>query len=95
MCFLVKGLVEIDQREKTWCCRFTGLSGSGKSTVAITLEHALAAHGRLTTLLDGDNIRHGLNNNLGFSPADREENIRRIGEVSKLMVWSLGLLMDT
>lgn len=54
--------------------------------MAIVLEHALAAHGRLTTLLDGDNIRHGLNNNLGFSPRDREENIRRIGEVAKLMV---------
>ena len=67
-------------------CRFTGLSGSGKSTVAITLEHALAVHGRLTTLLDGDNIRHGLNSNLGFSAEDRAENIRRIGEVSKLMV---------
>lgn len=63
---------------------FTGLSGSGKSTVACTLEHALAGEGRLTTLLDGDNIRHGLNSNVGFSPADRAENIRRIGEVSKL-----------
>lgn len=63
---------------------FTGLSGSGKSTVACTLEHALAGEGRLTALLDGDNIRHGLNTNLGFSPADRAENIRRIGEVSKL-----------
>ena len=67
-------------------CRFTGLSGSGKSTVAITLEHALAASGRLTMLLDGDNIRHGLNCNLGFSSVDRQENIRRIGEVAKLMV---------
>jgi adenylylsulfate kinase len=63
---------------------FTGLSGSGKSTVACSLEHALAEEGRLTALLDGDNIRHGLNTNLGFSPADRVENIRRIGEVSKL-----------
>lgn len=66
--------------------RFTGLSGSGKSTVAIRLEHALARKGRLTILLDGDNIRHGLNNNLTFSREDRSENIRRIGEVSKLMV---------
>jgi len=65
---------------------FTGLSGSGKSTVAIALEHALARQGRLTMLLDGDNIRHGLSNNLGFSPSDREENIRRIGEVAKLMM---------
>jgi len=63
---------------------FTGLSGSGKSTLAYTLEHALAAHGKLAMVLDGDNIRHGLNNNLGFTAADREENIRRIGEVSKL-----------
>jgi len=65
---------------------FTGLSGSGKSTVACTLEHALAARGILTTLLDGDNVRHGLNCNLGFSAEDREENVRRIGEVAKLMV---------
>lgn len=63
---------------------FTGLSGSGKSTVACTLEHALKEQGKLTALLDGDNVRHGLNKNLGFSAADREENIRRIGEVSKL-----------
>ncbi|KAG2434052.1 hypothetical protein HXX76_007780 [Chlamydomonas incerta] len=63
---------------------FTGLSGSGKSTVACTLEHALAEAGKVTALLDGDNIRHGLNSNLGFSATDREENIRRIGEVSKL-----------
>jgi adenylylsulfate kinase len=56
---------------------FTGLSGSGKSTVACTLEHALLERGRLTALLDGDNVRHGLNSNLGFSAADREENIRR------------------
>jgi adenylylsulfate kinase len=63
---------------------FTGLSGSGKSTFAFTLEHALVQHGRLAYVLDGDNIRHGLNKNLGFSAADREENIRRIGEVAKL-----------
>jgi adenylylsulfate kinase len=63
---------------------FTGLSGSGKSTIAYTLEHALAQRGRLAYVLDGDNIRHGLNKNLGFSAADREENIRRIGEVAKL-----------
>lgn len=63
---------------------FTGLSGSGKSTVACTLEHTLAAMGKFTINLDGDNIRHGLNKNLGFTPEDREENIRRIGEVSKL-----------
>lgn len=65
-----------------------GLSGSGKSTVACTLEHALAARGKMTVLLDGDNVRHGLNSNLGFSAEDREENIRRIGEVSKLFAES-------
>jgi adenylylsulfate kinase len=63
---------------------FTGLSGSGKSTIAFTLEHALVQRGTLAYVLDGDNIRHGLNKNLGFSAADREENIRRIGEVAKL-----------
>jgi adenylylsulfate kinase len=63
---------------------FTGLSGSGKSTIACTLEHALRARGRATALLDGDNLRHGLNSNLGFSAADREENIRRVGEVARL-----------
>jgi adenylylsulfate kinase len=63
---------------------FTGLSASGKSTVAFTLEHALVQRGRLAYVLDGDNVRHGLNKNLGFSAADREENIRRIGEVAKL-----------
>jgi adenylylsulfate kinase len=84
-----EGMVSRTQKEKLlhqkgcilW---FTGLSGSGKSTVACTLEHALMERGRLTALLDGDNVRHGLNNNLGFSAADREENIRRVGEVSKL-----------
>jgi adenylylsulfate kinase len=63
---------------------FTGLSGSGKSTLAFTLEHALMQSRQLAYVLDGDNIRHGLNKNLGFSAADREENIRRIGEVAKL-----------
>jgi adenylylsulfate kinase len=62
----------------------TGLSGSGKSTIAFTLEHALVQRGHLAYVLDGDNIRHGLNKNLGFSANDREENIRRIGEVAKL-----------
>ena len=65
---------------------FTGLSGSGKSSIAYTVEHALAEEGRLCYVLDGDNIRHGLNKNLGFSAVDREENIRRIGEVGKLFV---------
>jgi len=63
---------------------FTGLSGSGKSTLAHAVERALYDLGCHTFVLDGDNIRHGLNKNLGFSPADREENIRRIGEVAKL-----------
>ena len=62
----------------------TGLSGSGKSTIAVAAEKALNEIGRLTYILDGDNIRMGLNSNLGFSPDDRTENIRRIGEVSKL-----------
>ncbi|HEX6594926.1 MAG TPA: adenylyl-sulfate kinase [Bacillota bacterium] len=65
---------------------FTGLSASGKSTISVALEKALHTKGIHTYRLDGDNIRHGLNNNLGFSPEDRTENIRRIGEVSKLMV---------
>ena len=63
---------------------FTGLSGSGKSTLAIALERELHQKGILCYLLDGDNIRTGINNNLGFSEADRTENIRRIAEVSKL-----------
>ena len=62
----------------------TGLSASGKSTLAFTLEHALVQRDRLAYVLDGDNVRHGLNKNLGFSAEDREENIRRIGEVAKL-----------
>lgn len=64
----------------------TGLSGSGKSTLANALEGKLFAQGRLTYLLDGDNVRHGLNRDLGFTDADRVENIRRIGEVAKLFV---------
>lgn len=63
---------------------FTGLSGCGKSTIAFTAEHTLVEKGRLAYVLDGDNIRHGLNKNLGFTATDREENIRRIGEVAKL-----------
>ena len=65
---------------------FTGLSGSGKSTLAIALERALQQRGLLCRILDGDNIRSGINNNLGFSPEDRVENIRRIAEVGKLFV---------
>ncbi len=65
---------------------FTGLSGSGKSTVAIALERELHRRGLLCRILDGDNIRSGINNNLGFSETDRVENIRRIAEVSKLFI---------
>lgn len=65
---------------------FTGLSGSGKSTIAIALERELHKRGLLCRILDGDNIRSGINNNLGFSAADRVENIRRIAEVGKLFV---------
>lgn len=65
---------------------FTGLSGSGKSTVAIALERELHRRGRLCRILDGDNIRSGINANLGFSAEDRRENIRRIAEVSRLFV---------
>lgn len=65
---------------------FTGLSGSGKSTLAIEVEQRLFAEGCFSYVLDGDNIRHGLNGDLGFSPEDRTENIRRIGEVAKLFV---------
>ena len=65
---------------------FTGLSGSGKSTLAIALERELHKRGVLCRILDGDNIRSGINNNLGFSVADRVENIRRIAEVGKLFV---------
>lgn len=86
-----EGHVSRDEREKLlkqkgallW---FTGLSGSGKSTIAFTLEHALVERGHLAYALDGDNIRHGLNKNLGFSADDRKENIRRIAEVGKLFV---------
>ena len=73
---------------------FTGLSGSGKSTIANGVEMALHAMGRHTYLLDGDNVRHGLNRDLGFTPEDRVENIRRIAEVAKLMV-DAGLIVLT
>ncbi|MDD9967261.1 MAG: adenylyl-sulfate kinase [Myxococcales bacterium] len=63
---------------------FTGLSGSGKSTLARAVEQRLVSEGRSAYVLDGDNLRHGLNGDLGFSPGDRRENIRRIGEVARL-----------
>ena len=81
-------------RHKSAVIWFTGLSGSGKSTVSVALEKALFEQQVQTYRLDGDNIRHGLNNNLGVSPEDRTENIRRIGEVGKLMV-DAGVLTTT
>jgi len=73
---------------------YTGLSGCGKSTIAIEVEKRLFELGRHTYLLDGDNVRFGLNKNLGFSPEDRTENIRRIGEVAKLFV-DAGIMVAT
>ena len=73
---------------------FTGLSGAGKSTIANLVEKKLAARGRHTFLLDGDNVRHGLNKDLGFTEADRIENIRRVGEVARLMA-DAGLIVLT
>ncbi len=64
---------------------FTGLSGSGKSTVAMEVEEVLVGSGRPAYVLDGDNIRHGLNSDLGFSSADRDQNVRRVAEVARLM----------
>lgn len=84
-----EGHVQRNQREnllnqKGVLVWLTGLPSSGKSTIAFTVEHALIERGQLAYVLDGDNIRHGLNKNLGFSEEDRAENIRRIGEVGKL-----------
>ena len=86
-----EGHVSRDERETKLKQRgvllwLTGLPSSGKSTIAYTVEHALANRGHLAYVLDGDNIRFGLNGNLGFSAEDRTENIRRIGEVGKLFV---------
>ena len=82
------------KRHKSAVLWFTGLSASGKSTLSVALETALHQKGVHTYRLDGDNVRFGLNKNLGFSPEDRTENIRRIGEVSKLMI-DAGLLTLT
>lgn len=73
-------------RQRGMMLWFTGLSGSGKSTIAIALERELHSRGLLCRILDGDNIRSGINNNLGFSAEDRVENIRRIAEVGRLFV---------
>ncbi|MBQ2418293.1 MAG: adenylyl-sulfate kinase, partial [Alistipes sp.] len=78
-----------EQKEEQLCQRgvtlwFTGLSGSGKSTIAIALEQLLTQKGYLCQILDGDNIRSGINSDLGFSSADRTENIRRIAHISRL-----------
>ena len=80
--------------QKSCVLWFTGLSGSGKSTIANAVEDELFKRGITTYLLDGDNVRHGLNKDLGFSELDRIENIRRVGEVSKLFVDS-GLIVLT
>src|SRR5690606_24007119 len=80
--------------QKPCVLSFTGLSGAGKSTIANALEQRLAAMGHHTYLLDGDNVRHGLNKDLGFNDDDRVENIRRIGEVAKLFV-DAGLIVVT
>ncbi len=87
--FPLKSAATREQREKLLGQRgcvvwFTGLSGSGKSTLACALERELIERGALAFLLDGDNVRHGLSRDLGFEKADREENIRRIGEVAAL-----------
>ena len=82
------------KHQKACVLWFTGLSGSGKSTIANAVEEKLYKRGNFTYLLDGDNIRHGLNRDLGFSETDRVENIRRIGEVAKLFVDS-GLIVIT
>ena len=73
-------------KHKSLVVWFTGLSGAGKSTLAHAVEEELHQRGCRTFVLDGDNVRHGLNSNLGFSEIDRKENIRRIGEVTKLMI---------
>lgn len=84
----------LQKRQSPCILWFTGLSGSGKSTLANALEHKLFELNHHTYLLDGDNVRHGLNRDLGFSDADRVENIRRIGELAALFVDS-GLLVLT
>lgn len=81
------------KKQKPVVLWFTGLSGSGKSTVANAVESKLLSLGKHSYLLDGDNVRHGLNKDLGFSDADRIENIRRVGEVAKLFVDSGSIVL--
>ena len=83
---LHRGAREQQKDQKARCVWFTGLSGSGKSTIANLVEKRLHASGRHTYLLDGDNLRHGINRDLGFTESDRVENIRRVAEIAKLMV---------
>ena len=95
-----EGQVSRDDREqklgqKGCTIWLTGLSGSGKSTLAVAAEKALSDRGKHTYILDGDNVRMGLNNNLGFSPEDRTENIRRIGEVAKLFTDAGALVFSS
>jgi adenylylsulfate kinase len=84
--FIDQGARSAQKGHKPALLWFTGLSGSGKSTLAGALEAELMRRGIHTYLLDGDNVRHGLCSDLGFAPADRQENLRRVGEVAKLMV---------
>lgn len=92
--FISKNLRQENLKQKPMIIWFTGLSGSGKSTLANGLEKELFKRGLKTYLLDGDNLRHGLNSDLGFSKEDREENIRRVGHVASLMV-DAGLIVIT
>jgi adenylylsulfate kinase len=92
--FITKEDRQSKNKHKSCVLWFTGLSGSGKSSLANALDKKLHSLGLQSYVLDGDNIRHGLNKGLGFSKADRKENIRRIGEVSKLFVDS-GTIVST
>ncbi len=80
-------------KHKSFVLWFTGLSGSGKSTLAYAIEHELFQRGSSVVVLDGDNIRHGLCSDLGFSPQDRFENMRRVGEAAKLFVESGSIVL--